>query len=147
MADESGLIRNRRYIVWDAEKASLNKLLLLHETKSLRTRMFIAVFTRAHLWSLIRIQSTSLRPFFLRFIIMYCDVIMYTWLFLMVSYLPVFRLKFCICWHNYFQQIMFFTSRRCGLSGGDTVTNGYAKLSFQNLKHQPSVFYTTEWRT
>jgi hypothetical protein len=29
MADESGLIRNRRYIVWDAEKASLNKLLLL----------------------------------------------------------------------------------------------------------------------
>jgi hypothetical protein len=29
MADESGLIRNRRYIVWDSEKASLNKLLLL----------------------------------------------------------------------------------------------------------------------
>jgi hypothetical protein len=29
MADESGLIRIRRYIVWDAEKASLNKLLLL----------------------------------------------------------------------------------------------------------------------
>jgi hypothetical protein len=29
MADELGLIRNRRYIVWDAEKASLNKLLLL----------------------------------------------------------------------------------------------------------------------
>jgi hypothetical protein len=29
MADESGLIRDRRYIVWDAEKASLNKLLLL----------------------------------------------------------------------------------------------------------------------
>jgi hypothetical protein len=27
MADESGLIRNRLYIVWDAEKASLNKLL------------------------------------------------------------------------------------------------------------------------
>jgi hypothetical protein len=26
MADESGLSRNRRYIVWDTEKASLNKL-------------------------------------------------------------------------------------------------------------------------
>jgi hypothetical protein len=29
MADESGLIRNRRYIVWVAEKTSLNELLLL----------------------------------------------------------------------------------------------------------------------
>jgi hypothetical protein len=33
MADESGLIRNRRYIVWVAEKASLNKLLLLFSEK------------------------------------------------------------------------------------------------------------------
>jgi hypothetical protein len=34
MADESGLIRNRRYIVWDAEKASLNKLLLLYSSNT-----------------------------------------------------------------------------------------------------------------
>jgi hypothetical protein len=44
MADESGLIRNRRYIVWDAEKASLNKLLLLLLLR-FRTNQYETIFT------------------------------------------------------------------------------------------------------
>jgi hypothetical protein len=52
MADESGLIRNRRYIVWDTEKASLNKLLLLLTVKLPVSTMIILRLIQTLTWSL-----------------------------------------------------------------------------------------------
>jgi hypothetical protein len=58
MADESGLIRNRRYIVWDAEKASVNKLLLLRITEN-RLVFFMLPFIPSK-WLYINWQCTLL---------------------------------------------------------------------------------------
>jgi hypothetical protein len=42
MADESGLSRNRRYVVWDTEKASLNKLQTNKQTNKQTAELYIA---------------------------------------------------------------------------------------------------------
>jgi hypothetical protein len=64
MADESGLIRNRRYIVWVAEKASLNKLLLL-----LLLLLLLSIYTSATKLRILNTFSqniTSITPVYFR---------------------------------------------------------------------------------